>query len=293
MMVMVMVTAMSTTKAKAMGTATATAKATMAMVMVMAMTATAMARATVTAMATVMATVEMTVMATAMATACLAGRQLVRYGRIVPGADGGAAGGAGAGASNNGGNGGDGGEAGAGGTLQAGLSTNTNADGGPSPSPSLPPYTMAPSAPLPSYEKRKTAIGYYALWQWYDCNKLTGPVNVNFAKYTWINYAFFQTDSQGNLYGMDEWADPQSLVGPYLRMPPRTRRTTNNARGTDPRCRFATTTTYPGVSCNLQRSQQLHAIAPAHQLREGGLGAVPLLLITPPISDSGAGGLDR
>jgi hypothetical protein len=286
MMATVMATAMSTAKAKAMGTATATAKGTMTTVMAMAMTVTAMERATVIAMAT-------TVTATATGTARHAGRQLGRYGRIVPGADGGAAGGAGAGASNNGGNSGDVGEAGAGGTPQARLRADNDVDGGPLPSPSLPPYTMAPSAPSTSYEKRKTVIGYYALCQWYDCYKLTDPVNVNFAKYTWINYAFFQPDSQGNLYGTDEWADPQSLVGPYLQTPPRTRR--NGARGTDPGCRIATTTTYPGVSYTSQQSQQLHAIAPAHQLREGrGLGAAPLLLIPPPpISDSGAGGLDR
>ncbi len=78
--------------------------------------------------------------------------------------------------------------------LQAGLSANNNADGGPSPSPSLLPYTMAPSMPLPSYEKRKMVIGYYALWQWYDRNKLTDPINTNFAKYTWINYTSFQPD---------------------------------------------------------------------------------------------------
>jgi hypothetical protein len=42
------------------------------------------------------------------------------------------------------------------------------------------------------------------------------PVNVDFAKYTWINYAFFQPDSQGNLYGTEEWANLQLLVGPYL-----------------------------------------------------------------------------
>ncbi len=77
---------------------------------------------------------------------------------------------------------------------QAGLSTDNDVDGGPSPSPSLPPYTMGPSALSPSYKKRKMVIGYYALWQWYDRNKLTDPVNVNFAKYTWINYAFFQPD---------------------------------------------------------------------------------------------------
>jgi hypothetical protein len=43
----------------------------------------------------------------------------------------------------------------------------------------------------------------------------------------------------------------------------------------------------------VKRSQQLHAIAPAHQPREGGLGVVPLLLVLPPISGSGPGMLDR
>ncbi len=124
--------------------------------------------------------------------------------------------GTGAGAIDNDGNGGNGGEAGAGGTPQAGMSANNDADGGPLPSPTLPPYTMAPFAPLPSYEKRKTVIGYYTSWQWYDRNKLADPDNVDFAKYTRINYAFFQPDSQGNLYGTDEWADPQLLFGPYL-----------------------------------------------------------------------------
>jgi hypothetical protein len=124
--------------------------------------------------------------------------------------------GGGAGASNNGGNGGDGGEAGAGGTPQAGPSADNKADGGPLSLPSLPLYTMAPFVLSPSYKKRKMVIGYYALWQWYDCNKLTDPVNVNFAKYTRINYAFFQTDSQGNLYGKEGSADSQLLVGLYL-----------------------------------------------------------------------------
>ena len=72
------------------------------------------------------------------------------------------------------------------------------------PSPSLPLYTMAPFAPSPSYEKRKTVIGYYTLWQWYDRKKLTDPDNVDFAKYTRINHVFFWPDLQGNLYGTDE-----------------------------------------------------------------------------------------
>jgi hypothetical protein len=43
----------------------------------------------------------------------------------------------------------------------------------------------------------------------------------------------------------------------------------------------------------VKQLQQLHAIALALQLHEGGLGVIPLLLIPPPISDSGAGGFDR
>jgi hypothetical protein len=121
--------------------------------------------------------------------------------------------GTGAGASNNGGNGG---KAGAGRMPQVGPSANNDADGGPPPMPSLPLYTMVPFAPSPSYKKRKMVIGYYASWQWYDCNKLADPNKINFAKYTRINYTFFQPDSQGNLYGTDEWAHPQLLIGPYL-----------------------------------------------------------------------------
>jgi hypothetical protein len=109
----------------------------------------------------------------------------------------------GAGASNNGGDGGNGGKTGAGGMPHVGLSANNNANGGPLPLPTLPPYTFVPFLPSPSYKKRKTVTGYYASWQWYNRNKLGDPNNVNFAKYTRINYAFFQSDLQGNLYGMD------------------------------------------------------------------------------------------
>ena len=52
-------------------------------------------------------------------------------------------------------------------------------------------------------------------WQWYDRNKFADPQNIDFSKYDRINYAFFQPDIHGNLYGTDEWADPQLLWGPY------------------------------------------------------------------------------
>jgi GH18 family chitinase len=111
---------------------------------------------------------------------------------------------------------------------------------------------MAPFVLLPSYEKRKTVIGHHTLWQWYNRNKLVDPDNVNFTKYTQINYAFFQTDLQGNLYGTDEWADLQLLCGPYLQDAAVHTEDNKRAFWTDPGCRIATTTTYPGVSCTLQ-----------------------------------------
>ncbi|KAL7472628.1 hypothetical protein ACHAXS_012995 [Conticribra weissflogii] len=87
----------------------------------------------------------------------------------------------------------------------------------PSASPSLPPWTNAPfsALPLSQQDGDKVVIGYYAGWQWYDRNKFADPVNVDFSKYDRINYAFFQPDLKGNIYGTDEWADPQLLWGPY------------------------------------------------------------------------------
>ena len=81
--------------------------------------------------------------------------------------------------------------------------------------PTLPPWTNAPFAPSPT-STSKTVIGYYASWQWYDRNKFADPQNVDFSKYDRINYAFFQPCPLGNLYGTDEWADPQLLWGPYI-----------------------------------------------------------------------------
>ncbi len=75
---------------------------------------------------------------------------------------------------------------------------------------------MAPFAPSRYYEKTKRVIGYYATWQWYNCNKLADPNNLNFTKYMQINYTFFLPDLQGNLYGTNEWANLQLLFGLYL-----------------------------------------------------------------------------
>jgi len=93
-----------------------------------------------------------------------------------------------------------------------GSATNTK----PTNEPSLPPWTNAPFNPSPSGSTSKTVIGYYASWQWYDRNKYADPTNIQFSKYDRINYAFFQPDKEGSLFGTDEWADPQLLFGPYI-----------------------------------------------------------------------------
>ncbi len=49
-------------------------------------------------------------------------------------------------------------------------------------------------------------------WQWYDRDKLADPSNMNFRKVQRVNYAFFQPDVQGNIYGTDRWGDPQVSV---------------------------------------------------------------------------------
>jgi len=59
----------------------------------------------------------------------------------------------------------------------------------------------------------KQIIGYYASWQWYDRSKLAKPANIDFNKFTRVNFAFFQLDEEGNIWGTDEWADPRLLFG--------------------------------------------------------------------------------
>eukprot|EP00581_Thalassiosira_minuscula_P005354 CAMPEP_0183742588 /NCGR_PEP_ID=MMETSP0737-20130205/64777_1 /TAXON_ID=385413 /ORGANISM="Thalassiosira miniscula, Strain CCMP1093" /LENGTH=1396 /DNA_ID=CAMNT_0025978175 /DNA_START=206 /DNA_END=4396 /DNA_ORIENTATION=- len=61
----------------------------------------------------------------------------------------------------------------------------------------------------------KTIVGYYASWQWYDRQKKAAPENMDFTKVQRVNFAFFQTDTQGNMWGTDSWADPNLLFGPY------------------------------------------------------------------------------
>lgn len=74
---------------------------------------------------------------------------------------------------------------------------------------------MATSASPTSSTSTKEIIGYYPSWQWYDRSGLAKPQNLDFSKLTIVNFAFFQTDLEGNIYGTDSWADPNVLYGPY------------------------------------------------------------------------------
>lgn len=56
-------------------------------------------------------------------------------------------------------------------------------------------------------------IGYYPSWQMYKRNGLVSPANLDYEKYTILNYSFFQTDLKGNLTGTDAWADSILLRG--------------------------------------------------------------------------------
>lgn len=57
----------------------------------------------------------------------------------------------------------------------------------------------------------KKVIGYYAAWQWYDNTERASPVNMQFNKVDIVNFAFFQSDEEGNVWGTDPWADPITL----------------------------------------------------------------------------------
>lgn len=60
----------------------------------------------------------------------------------------------------------------------------------------------------------KEVVGYYCNWQWYDRNRLVNPMTIDYSKYSIINYAFFNPQSNGNIVNFDSWADDNLLKGP-------------------------------------------------------------------------------
>ncbi|KAL3817553.1 hypothetical protein ACHAXA_010572, partial [Cyclostephanos tholiformis] len=59
----------------------------------------------------------------------------------------------------------------------------------------------------------KTVIAYYASWQWYDRDSEAKPSNLDHTKVTRYNFAFFQPNAKGDIFGTDSWADPNVLYG--------------------------------------------------------------------------------
>ena len=76
-------------------------------------------------------------------------------------------------------------------------------------------FLMFSLAPLKAQEAQKCReiIGYYPSWQWYKRSQLMGPENLDYSKYTILNYSFFAPDTNGNLFGTDAWADSILLRG--------------------------------------------------------------------------------
>ena len=52
-------------------------------------------------------------------------------------------------------------------------------------------------------KRQRLLTGSYAVWQWYDRNNLAKPENMDFNKLSRVNYAFFQTDADGYIFGTD------------------------------------------------------------------------------------------
>lgn len=67
----------------------------------------------------------------------------------------------------------------------------------------------------PSNSGQRLLTGSYASWQWYDRSNLASPTNLNLTKVSRINYAFFQSNAEGYIFGTDSWADPNILFGSY------------------------------------------------------------------------------
>ena len=61
----------------------------------------------------------------------------------------------------------------------------------------------------------KEIVAYYPNWQWYDRNHLVSPANIDYSKYTIINYSFFSPQSDGSILQTDAWADENLLFGEH------------------------------------------------------------------------------
>eukprot|EP00985_Skeletonema_marinoi_P014143 scaffold7119_cov119-Skeletonema_marinoi.AAC.2 len=75
--------------------------------------------------------------------------------------------------------------------------------------------TMTQYSHTSQHSRQRLLTGSYATWQWYDRSNLASPLNLKLNKVSRVNYAFFQSDTDGYIFGTDSWADPNVLNGPY------------------------------------------------------------------------------
>ncbi len=61
--------------------------------------------------------------------------------------------------------------------------------------------------------ERKEIVGYYPNWQQYKRGGMFHQKNLDFSKYTIIEYAFMGLDENGNIYLVDPWGDNKILAG--------------------------------------------------------------------------------
>ncbi|MCB9246977.1 MAG: T9SS type A sorting domain-containing protein [Flavobacteriales bacterium] len=76
-------------------------------------------------------------------------------------------------------------------------------------------FILNPLLPILAQNTCKEVIGYYPSWQWYDRGKLVGPSSIQYEKYSIINYAFLDPQSDGSLMITDPWADKNLLLGEF------------------------------------------------------------------------------
>ena len=81
----------------------------------------------------------------------------------------------------------------------------TNPTGNPTSNPVSTPTVTPPS--------NQVVVGYYQSWQQYDRGGIGLPQNMDFTKLDRVNFAYFQTDISGNIFGTDSFGDPLALFG--------------------------------------------------------------------------------
>ncbi len=62
---------------------------------------------------------------------------------------------------------------------------------------------------------------FYPSWKWYDRGRLVNPSTIDYSKYTIINYAFLEPETDGTISLFDPYADKTLLVGEISPSAPR------------------------------------------------------------------------